>query len=156
MRLPHQNENCQRACSHQQKTPSRTQETDAGVMTSTANSVDYSFPKSARILERAKFLKIMKTGTRVSGSSIVIFYRRKEVGLARLGITVSKKHGKAHDRNYFKRLVREAFRLCRPQLPTDIEINVQPAGKREDPRRPLSLPGMIDDFLYFSHKVRIR
>lgn len=117
----------------------------------------YSFPKSARILERGKFLKIMKAGTKVSGFSVVIFYRRKPIGMPLLGITVSRKHGKAHDRNYFKRLVREAFRLCRHQLPHDIEMNVQPAGKRDtslNAQKQPSLSAIIDDFLHFSQKLK--
>lgn len=143
MRLPQQNENRQRTSHRQPKTPSGTQEADTGV-------IRYRFPKEARILKRGQFFKIMKAGTKVCGSSIVIFYRRKAVGLPRLGITVSKKHGKAHDRNYFKRVVREAFRLCRQSLPRDIEINVQPAGKKETPH---SLPAVMDDFLFFSKKL---
>ena len=44
----------------------------------------------------------------------------------KLGITVSKRHGKAHERNQFKRRVREAFRHTAPLLPDAIEINVFP------------------------------
>jgi ribonuclease P protein component len=100
----------------------------------------------------------MKVGTKVSGSSVVIFYRCKTTGAARLGITVSKKYGKAHDRNYFKRLVREAFRLCRPNLPDAVELNVQPAEKKEETvhkKAPLSLSSIISDFLHFSQKVKM-
>lgn len=47
----------------------------------------------------------------------------------KLGITVSKKFGKAHERNYFKRIVREAFRQQRHQLPV-CQVVVMPKKKR--------------------------
>lgn len=50
----------------------------------------------------------------------------------RLGITITKKWGKAHDRNRFKRVTREAFRKIYPILPKGLIINVHPKeGYRE-------------------------
>lgn len=45
---------------------------------------------------------------------------------AKLGITVTRKFGKAHKRNRFKRVVREAFREIYLSLPQDLELNVAP------------------------------
>jgi ribonuclease P protein component len=44
----------------------------------------------------------------------------------RLGIAANKKFGKAHQRNRFKRIVREAFRLSRHTMPDAIQMVVKP------------------------------
>ena len=38
------------------------------------------------------------------------FYLKNELPYIRLGVTVSKRFGKAHQRNRIRRLIREAFR----------------------------------------------
>lgn len=45
---------------------------------------------------------------------------------SRLGMTVTRRYGKAHDRNRFKRLVREAFRLSYSVLPSGLDLHVKP------------------------------
>ena len=48
---------------------------------------------------------------------MTVFIRPSNSGVQRLGITASKKMStRAHDRNRAKRLLREAFRLSRPEL----------------------------------------
>ncbi len=47
----------------------------------------------------------------------------------RLGLSVSKRRvRKAHDRNRVKRLLREAFRLSKPQLPPGLDLVIVPRG----------------------------
>ena len=56
-------------------------------------------------------------------SAHFVFYLRPNGGRpARLGITVSRKVGKAHDRNRVKRLLREVFRRSRALMPVGIDI----------------------------------
>jgi len=45
---------------------------------------------------------------------------------SRLGVTASTQYGDAPERNRFKRLVREAFRLSRAQMPVGLDLNVIP------------------------------
>lgn len=63
---------------------------------------------------------------RLHGKSVMVEVRRNTNGHARLGITVSKRFGKAVLRNRFKRVVREAFRQCKDRLLQGIDLNVKP------------------------------
>lgn len=83
------------------------------------------FPKSARLLTSSHY-KLLRQSSRLSGLQISVDFRQGHSPSPKLGITVSRKFGKAHDRNRFKRVVREAFRELYFSLPSDIELNVSP------------------------------
>ncbi len=117
MWIPQKNEDGTRPQSSEQKTTSRTQET---------LSVSFKFPKSARLLSRAQFQKVSRQGSRLHGKVLSMQYIRSLATRPKLGVTVSKKFGKAHERNRFKRVIREAFREFSPLLPSNIEMVVFP------------------------------
>jgi ribonuclease P protein component len=110
-----------------------------------------SFPKKARVLRNGQFQKIMRAGTKLPGSHILIHYYTRRSELPKLGITVSKKHGKAHERNRFKRVIREAFRSCQHMLPRGIELNVMPLAKTQCTIDPSTVE---KDFLLLATRVR--
>ena len=86
------------------------------------------YPKEARLRKRHDFLRLRKFSKKFTGNSVIIRYREAEGLTPRLGITPKKNHGKAHDRNLFKRRIREVFRLhLLPTMPP-IDINVCPKG----------------------------
>ncbi|SGA10401.1 ribonuclease P [Chlamydia abortus] len=88
-----------------------------------------TLPKRARVLKRRQFLYISRAGSRCQGSQVIFHVApSKYPGCCKLGITVSKKFGKANKRNYFKRIVREAFRLKRHSLPS-CQIVVMPKNR---------------------------
>lgn len=60
------------------------------------------------------------------GSLICVDYRLTSGLMPKLGITASGKYGNAVDRNRFKRLAREAFRMAIHELPAGLEINLFP------------------------------
>ncbi|PWM23851.1 MAG: ribonuclease P protein component [Oscillospiraceae bacterium] len=50
------------------------------------------------------------------GPVLVSYAAKNRLGFHRIGVTTSKKIGKAHDRNRARRVIREAFRLLAPSL----------------------------------------
>ena len=94
---------------------------------------NFGFKKNFRLLKRREFLNLRKESRRFYGSCISIDYSFKELKTPKLGITVSKKFGNACARNYFKRSVREAFRLNRSTIPLKMIMQVSPLHGKETP-----------------------
>ncbi len=80
--------------------------------------LSFEFPKEARLLKRAEFLRVYEQGKRLDGRLMTVFILPNALGRHRAGITATKKAigNKAHDRNRAKRLLRESFRLSRDEL----------------------------------------
>ena len=60
----------------------------------------------------------------------MVAWHRREPG-HRLGLSVSKDHGRAVRRNKIKRILREAFRLTRPRLPGQYDVILIPQKNRQ-------------------------
>ncbi len=63
---------------------------------------------------------------RYIGQWIIVDIRPNRKTYSQLGITVTRRFGKAHARNRFKRLVREAFRLSHQQYFHPYALVVKP------------------------------
>ncbi len=138
LRIPQENENCPRPEDCQSPPPSRPQKTGS-----------LTFPKKARLLKKREFQALLK-GEQWVGSALIFGYRRGRNLSPRLGITVSRRFGKAHLRNRFKRVVREAFRHTSPHLPSSVEIHILPRQKG----RWMSLKTALDDFSSLLNRLR--
>ena len=77
-----------------------------------------SFPKSLRLRKRREYLIVQRSYYRFVTKHFIVYARPNRSGTTKLGITVSRKVGRAHVRNRVKRWVREAFRLNFDRLPT--------------------------------------
>ena len=86
------------------------------------NSADERFPKAFRLRKRREFLAVQRSRYRYTTQHFIVYARHRGERDTRIGITVSKKVGKAHQRNRVKRLVREAFRLNRCRLPKGLDV----------------------------------
>lgn len=77
----------------------------------------HSFPKEMRLRKRRDFVAVQKAGRKFHGKYfLAVLAVRADGGGARVGITVSRKVGKAMTRNRIKRYVREYVRhsTCLP------------------------------------------
>ena len=86
----------------------------------------FRLPRSARLRSARDFRRAYARGRRLRGKHlIVVACRRREPG-HRLGLSVSKEHGRAVRRNKIKRVLREAFRLTRPHVPGHYDVILIP------------------------------
>jgi ribonuclease P protein component len=84
-----------------------------------------SFKKDERLLKRAEFIYLTKSGKRICNQYFIANYKEKlEKSQTRLGITVTKKVGGAVIRNRIKRLVREYFRNNKEKIKRSLDINI--------------------------------
>lgn len=88
-------------------------------------------PKEKRIAKRRDFLRVYETGQKLFSRYAVVFYASNDLSNSRVGITATKKLGKANVRNRLKRWTREIYRRRRGPLGLDdrrfdIVVNVKP------------------------------
>lgn len=85
-----------------------------------------TLPRSARIRGQNDFRRIFRRRLRASDRWITLYADRNSAAFARLGIAASRRLGNAVRRNRIKRLVREAFRRLRHELPPGTDWIVIP------------------------------
>lgn len=74
----------------------------------------FTYPKSQKLKSRKTIERLFTQGKSVSKYPLRLVYVENNDGTERIqmGVSVSKRNfKKAHDRNYFKRCLREAYRL---------------------------------------------
>jgi ribonuclease P protein component len=81
-------------------------------------------PKNERLLKRGDFVNLNRGGSRHYTEHFVVIYKKNSLGITRLGITAGKRVGKAFKRNRIRRLIREFFRLNKPDLIQGYDINI--------------------------------
>ena len=90
-----------------------------------------ALPKEKRLAKRRDFLRTYETGRKFFARYSVLFVVANGLSYSRLGITATKKLGKANVRNRLKRWTREVYRHQREPLgldgrPLDFVVNVKP------------------------------
>ena len=110
----------------------------------------FSLERGERLLRRADFERLSKYGNRIDSDYFVILYTRNGLGKLRLGVTISKRVGRAVMRNRLKRLVREHFRQHKGLFSDSYDVNVIAKGGTSDlPSRRIreALDAIVRDIL---------
>lgn len=89
--------------------------------------MDFSYPKNEKLKSRKTIDSLFSEGKTVSKYPLRLVYKETsfedDVPL-KIGVSVSKKHFKnAVDRNYFKRVLRECYRLNKHLLIENLDKN---------------------------------
>lgn len=90
-----------------------------------------ALPKQKRLAKRREFVSVYDTGQKLFSRYAVLFFAANDRSYSRIGITATKKLGKANIRNRLKRWTREVYRRQREPLgldarSLDIVVNVKP------------------------------
>ena len=99
-----------------------------------AAAVSEALPKDRRLAKRREFLRVYETGRKLFSRYTVVFFAPNDLPYSRVGLTATKKVGKANVRNRLKRWSRELYRKHRAPLgfdarSIDVVINVKPNAK---------------------------
>ncbi len=86
----------------------------------------FRFPARLRIRRRRDFEQGLSRGARSSDERLKIWVSHNGLDVSRLGLIVGRRFGNAVHRNRAKRIVREAFRLSRADLPVGLDILCSP------------------------------
>ena len=84
------------------------------------------FPARLRITRQCDFKRAFARGIRAADGRLRVWVSCNDLGHARLGVTVGKRHGNAVRRNRLKRVTREAFRLALDEFPSGVDIICMP------------------------------
>jgi ribonuclease P protein component len=86
----------------------------------------FKFPAGLRVIRRREFERVFDSGVRTSDGRLTLRACMNGLGHSRLGVVVGRKHGGAVRRNRIKRVLREAFRLARRELPAGLDLLCSP------------------------------
>src|SRR5438874_13755270 len=91
----------------------------------------FTFRAHEPLRRPADFRRVYERRRSVSDGWLIVYACENGLPHLRLGLSVSRKVGKATHRNRLRRLYREAFRLTRQQMPTGLDLVLIP--RRPEP-----------------------
>jgi ribonuclease P protein component len=111
-----------------------------------AEQFDKRFPRRCRVRDRKIFQLAFAGKAFAADEVLVVSVVPGEPERLRIGITIPRRTGSAVQRNRWKRLIREAFRHSRNQLPTGWDLIVRPkrGAVADDAAIRRSLPRLVE------------
>ena len=105
---------------------------------------DARFPRRFRVIRGRDFARVHRENVFAADPMLVVRGSTNHLSYPRLGLSVSRKVGHAPLRNRWKRLIREAFRTLRHELPGGYDFVVRPrrGAKPNLPGITASLPDL--------------
>lgn len=110
------------------------------------------FPARVRLKSTAEFQRVYLLRNSSADDRLIVYAARNDLPYARLGLSVSRKHGGAVVRNRYKRLLREVFRRNQEQIPAGVDYVIVPRVRADAPTFDL----LQASFLALSGKVAAR
>jgi ribonuclease P protein component len=110
-------------------------------------------PAEERLRRRTDYLRCYRTGRRRHGSLALVYFVPNQLGHPRIGITASRKVGKAVARHRLKRRIKEVYRRWqdRDKLPAlDLVVHLKPEAGASD------FPALRDELLRLFSSLRER
>lgn len=87
---------------------------------------DFRFLRTYRLRTTAEFQRVYDRRCSASDEFLLVYACENDLDHPRLGLSVSRKVGNAVVRNRWKRLLREAFRFSRTELPGGVDLVIIP------------------------------
>lgn len=88
--------------------------------------------RTVSIKENRDFSYLYRRGTFVSSDCLILYFRKNRFQVNRLGITVSKKVGKAVVRNKVRRRIKEYYRKIEGRLPVSYDFVIVARNSAKD------------------------
>ena len=115
-------------------------------MTNDPQPLSYRFRPTEHLRRPADFRRVYERRRSASDDWLIVYACENELPHLRLGLSVSRKVGQATQRNRLRRLLREAFRLSRQEMPVGFDLVLIPRRSElphlEDLKK--SLPRLVN------------